>query len=221
MDDIQKFFENQAVIGWIAPIVVAAVIGIWGIILRKLKEHRIGMPFRKYNKGPVDVFKTYCENNRIQSIASYGDRKAIETNTEIEQGKIKIESTIDLRKRPKNNINRNFVMILVQYTPKCNMSYFYKKGYSLLFDIKSEAGICGVQLEIKDINGGKVINQYVPVTKEFKQHSFQLKEYSERKAWKEIKEICFTIFLEEEYISADRGDFEIRNCMLKIENNEM
>ena len=86
-----------------------------------------------------------------------------------------------------------------------------------MFDVKSSKGLKGVQLEIKDIHGAKVIDEFVEVFQERKHYSFKLNEYSECEAWKEISEICFTVFIEKDYITKKTGSLEICNCMLKIE----
>lgn len=217
MGDIIDFLSNQVVIGWIAPIVIAAIIGGWKLITDEIKGQRIGIPYQVYWKKPVDIFKKYCENNRITPIISYDDSKAITINSEIDKGNIIVRANIDLTRKPQNNDNTHFVMILLKYTPKCNMSYFYKKGYSLMFDIKSEKGISGTQLEVKDINGDKVIDEFLDVSDQFKHYSFKISEYFKVEAWKEINELCFTIFAKNKYIEEKVGNIEIRNCLLKIE----
>lgn len=213
---LKDFSDDQIVIVWIAPIVIAAIIGSWNMISSELKAQRIGIPYRVYWKKPVDVFKKYCEKNTIHPVVSYGDSKALIIRSEIDRGNIIVKADIDFMQKPQNN-NRDFVMILLKYIPKGNMSYFYKKGYSLMFDIRSKKGTTGIQLEVKDINGGKVIDEFLNVSDQLKHYSFKLSEYSQVEAWKEISEICFTIFSEKEYVSSNVGNIEIQNCKLKIE----
>lgn len=217
MEKIIEFLSNQVVIGWVAPIVIAAAIGSWKLITDEIKGQRIGIPYRVYWKKPVDVFKKYCEKNKIYPVISYGDSKALKVCSEINKGTITVKANMDLKKKPQNDDYRNFVMILLKYTPKCNMVYFYKKGYSLMFDVKSKKGVSGIQLEVKDINGDKVIDEFLKVSEELKHYSFKLSDYSKVEGWKEINEICFTIFCEKGYITKNVGSVEIQNCLLKIE----
>lgn len=74
------------------------------------------------------------------------------------------------------------------------------------------------KLEIKDTIGAKVIDEFVPVTTKFQNTSFCLKDYLEESAWKEIGEICFTVFLEDDYVTKDTGSLEIKNCVLRPKN---
>lgn len=217
MKTILDFLANPTVIGWIPPIVIPAIIGIWTFVLRRIKEKRVGIPFRSYFRKPIYIFEEYCKNNRFEPIISYSDNHALEIRSEIDRGNIIIRADIDFSERPNNNDNRNFVMILLKYIPKCNLSYFYKKGYNLMFDIKSDGRVTGIQLEIKDANKDKVVDEFVDVTNEFHHHSLRLKQYSKPEAWKEISEICFTIFDEKGYILDNTGKIEIRNCILKKE----
>lgn len=218
MEHIVNFLKNDIAINWISPIVVAAIIGIGGAVFNKIKEQQIGIPHRVHNRKDVDVFGSYCKKNKIQPIISYGDSNAFKIISRIDQGKIIVSGEMDLRKKPENNEHRKFVMICLKYIPKCNMTYFYKKGYSFMFDIRSEKGICGLQLEIKDTKANKVINEYLPVTKEFLNYSFKINEFLDIEAWKEINEICFTVFLEDDYVYKTKGNLEIKNCFLKILN---
>lgn len=215
MEKFLEFLANQTVIGWIAPIVIAAIIGVWTLMVRGIKEKRVGIPFCSYLKKTIYVFEEYCKNQRFEPIVSYGDSGALKILSEIDRGNIIVGANIDFSKRPDNNENRNFVMILMKYVPKCNMIYYYKKGYSFMFDIKADKGISGIQLEIKNINQRHIVDEFVSVTNEWKHYSFELKRYFKEEAWKEISEICFTIFDEKGYIFDDIGKLEIRNCLLK------
>lgn len=217
MESILRFMKDDIVAIWIAPIVIAAVMGIWKLVTAKVMERRKGMPFRTYRKRNVNVFEKYCEKNRIHSVVSYGDANALHLITELNRGKIRVKAEVDLQNKPRNNDNRNFVMILLKYIPKCNMTYFYNKKYSFMFDVKSEKGICGMQVEVKDIYGAKVIDEFVKVENEWRHYSFKLNEYGESEAWKEIQEICFTFFTEKKYILKNKGWVEIEDCILKVE----
>lgn len=217
MEKIISFLENQIVVVWISPLVLAAIIGIWNMILHHIKNTKVGIPYRIRNKKPVYIFNKYCEKNRIQPIISYGDSNALQVTTELDKGNVQIKANMDLSHLPKANHERNFVMILLKYIPLANFSYFYKKGYSFIFDIKSKKGICGIQLEIKNTHGGKIIDEYIQVSPNLSHHSFKLNEYSNSEGWKDINEICFTIFTEDGYILERKGSLEIYNCMLKIE----
>ncbi len=214
MDVVLKFLENQIVIGWIAPIVVAAIIGIWGITINKAKAQRDGITYHVHKKETVDIFGEYCKKNRVQPIISYGDSNALKLISEIDKGHVTIKGNVDLTRKPKDNNNRNFVMVLLKYSPKCNLMYFFRKGYSFSFEIKGKE-ICGLQIEIKDNSQNKVLDEFVNVSDKFASHSFKLKDYSTVDVWKDIGEICFTIFTEKTYVSSDVGYFEIRNCLLK------
>lgn len=217
MNQIKYFLENTIIVNWIAPLIIAAITGACGFLIKRTAERRANIPYRVKKKGNVDVFRKYCENNRIYPVISYGDSSAIEIATLVDKGNFTVKADIDLKEKPANNNERYFVMILLKYIPKANMLYFYENGYSFMFDIRSQKGVCGIQLEIKDINGVKLVDEFVSVEKEFKHYSFQLNRYETSEAWKAIAEICFTIFTEKKYILKNKGNLEIRNCMLKVE----
>lgn len=217
MNNIIRFMENEIVINWVCPLIIAALAGGWGMFIKTVKERRIGMPYRVYNRKSVYLLEKYCERNRVHPIVSYGDTNALNLYTEIDKGRVTVRAEVDLQKKPQSNDNRHFVMIMLKYIPKCNMTYFYNKGYSFMFDAKSEKGICGIQVEVKDTHKLKVIDEFVEIEKEWKSYAFKLNEYGLSEAWKEIEEICFTIFLEKEYILKNKAYIEIRNCILQVE----
>lgn len=216
MEHIINFLTNQLTVVYIAPFFIAIVTSVGNYVIRGFKDRKRGIPYKVRNKVSVNVFSKYCERNRIQPIISYGDSKALKIVSESDRGDIIVKANIDLKRLPEHNENRNFVMVLLKYIPKCDMTYFYKKGYSFMFDIKSHKGVAGVQLEIKDINGAKVIDEFISVSQVKENYSFKLSDYSECEAWKEISEICFTLFTEKDYITKNTGDLEISKCMLCV-----
>lgn len=214
MKEIINFLENQTVGVWLAPLIIAAIIGVWNVIIKKITGSRNNSIFTTKRNRTVQVFNKFCEKNRIEPMVSYGDKNAIKVISEIDRGIVKVKADIDTSNKPESDDN-NFVMILMKFIPGCDMSYFYRKGYRFKFDIKSEGGISGVQLEIKGRNLDKIIDEYIEVTDVVKQHSYKLNEYSNEEVWKEIKEICFTIFTNNCYIENDTGSIEIHNCILE------
>lgn len=184
--------------------------------INRFRDERIGMLRCIHQNGVVDVFGEYCKKNRIKAISSYDNQKAIQIDTVIDRNIIGIRAIIDVSDKFCDG-EKNFVMILLKYIPKSNMAYYYRKGYSLAFDIKSDKGVCGMQLEVKDIAANKVMDEYVSVSKELRHYSFKLRDYSEIASWKEINEICFTFFLEKDYLTKDKGKVFISNCKLLMQ----
>lgn len=216
MTNLVNFMQNPIVIAWIAPVIVTAIISIWRFVIKRIIDEYKGMPRSIARKCSLDVFEEYCKKHQVKTVSSYGSaQKTIKLNTIIDKNAVGIKADIDVSEKPSNT-DRNFVMVFLKYLPKLNMSYYCRKGYSLGFDIKSDKGVCGIQLEIKDVRANKVIDEYVSVSKELKHYSFKLCNYSGVDSWKEINEICFTLFLEDGYITKNKGKLFISNCNLKI-----
>lgn len=104
-------------------------------------------------------------------------------------------------------------MALLQYHPPADWSYHAECRYNLKFKIRGS--IKGVQLEVKsgNWNKNKLIDEYVPVTDCFTDHVYPLNGNAQ--IWQSVEEICFTVFIEEEYMQETKGFFEIMDCVLE------
>lgn len=152
----------------------------------------------------------FCDRKKLIPIVSFGDSHAIEIEPLLKNGIYLLRADINLERKPPINIDRIFVMALLQYTPYVDWSYYAECGYRL--KLKIRGNIKGVQLEVKNRSNQKLIDEYIGITSSFELWEFPLDLEPSR--WKEVKEICFTVFDESEYILNVRGYFEIINLVL-------
>lgn len=171
---------------------------------KKLKREK-----RKQNLHNQNIFE-YCEEKQAFPIVSFGDRHAIEIEPLLQNGIYLLKADINLERKPVINTDRNFVMALLKYSPYADWSCYAECGYRLRFKIRGN--ISGVQLEVKNRSKQKLIDSYVQITDNFESWEFPLDKEISR--WKEVEEICFTVFDESEYISDNHGYFEIMALVL-------
>lgn len=122
-----------------------------------------------------------------------------------------MKAELKLNHKPIDSSDRNFVMALLTYLPAMDWSYYAESGYSLKFKIRGN--ISGIQLEVKNKDKRKVIDEYIHVSDIFKEKAFPLA--GDSMIWQDIEEICFTVFCEKEYVQKDKGYFEVMDCVLE------
>ena len=212
MEKIVAFLENNIAVNWIAPLSTVAIAAMAKHLYTKVKYTK---NFRiRNNKKNIDIFANYCERNLINPIVSYSDSKAIKIKTEYVQGAIIVKADVNFTNLPLNLEKRDFVMILLKSMPVCDYSYYFKKKYELVFKACSPRGIKGIQLEIKNEVKNKIVDEYIALNKEFQDYRIKLNQYGEESTWKDIEEICFTIFPEKKYMEKSKGEFVIKDFVL-------
>lgn len=194
---------------------VGFVLGILSTILYdyKIKSWITGYIRKKeiQKTHSINVLEEYKKRADIFPVISYGDSQAIEIEPLMQYGKAILIARIDISNRPRNYQNRDFVMVLLKYIPSENWNYYQELGYYFKFKIRGN--IQGLQLEIKDTKGQKIIDKFIEVGDSFKEYKISLFN----KKVDEISEICFTAFCEERYMIQDIGWFEIFDCIIHTE----
>lgn len=124
-----------------------------------------------------------------------------------------LRAIINLDNKARKGIQREFVMALLQYYPSADWSYQVECRYNLKFKIRGS--IKRVQLEVKsgNWNKNKLIDEYVPVTDCFTAYAYPLNGNAQ--IWQSVEEICFTVFIEDEYMQEMKGFFETMDCVLE------
>lgn len=202
---MQEFLKNQA-IGF-----------VFGILTTLFYDYKL--------KGWIAQFKERKEERKVHSInvldeyrtignpipvVSYGDSKAIVIEPLMQYGKAILIARLDISNKPQINQDRNFVMALLKYTSNMDWHYYADLGYDFKFKVRGN--IEGLQLEIKDAAGQKIIDEYIQIQDSFKEYKISLK--NKKGCVDKINEICFTAFCEDGYIAENTGRFEIYDCML-------
>lgn len=199
--------------GYIISSLLGVITGVIATILyNKLCNERkkIEIATTKKKLAPVDIFMEYAKSKKVIPIVSFEDSNAIQIDPLQQCGIYILKVNIDLKNKPTTRDNRNFVMALLKYIPELNWKYYCECGYSFKFKIRGN--IKGLQVEVKNNRMRKVIDEYIAVTNNFKEVSFQLN--GDSSIWEKIEEICFTIFCEDKYICSNNGMFEIIDCKL-------
>jgi len=105
-----------------------------------------------------------------------------------------------------------FVMAAIKYLPSEDMRVFWKNNYCLEFDVRFSPGVRAIQLEIKDEHLKKIVDKKINTQT---RHKFLLPILSRNEnAWKSVCEICFIVFLNENYLSETSSSLTISNLAL-------
>lgn len=161
-------------------------------------------------KQNLNILSDYYEFNDIKPIVSYGipdDLKIEKTNNGF-----KLEINIsDNEKLGK----QEFVMALLKYTPSEDMSAFWRNNYWIEFDLETSLGLSAIQLEIKDENKNKIVDKKLTSIHGKSVQKHQLSNLTRSDImWKNISEICFTIFLNKNYLVGIKEYLYISNFMM-------
>lgn len=157
-----------------------------------------------------DILGNYCIHNKVKSVVSYADRNAIKLDNNIISKK-HIKAYIDFSNIPKDDINQNFVMVFLKYLTRENWSSFFEKKYKLKFKYKFSDNIKGIQLEIKNSQMDKIVDEFV--TNDSNAFELDVSNIGNVNLWEDINEFCFTLFYGEDFIEGEKGEIEIYDLM--------
>lgn len=111
----------------------------------------------------------------------------------------------------KNKGGCQFLMILFSYRPSENWINYFDEKYKLKFSMKTSDNIKKVQLQIKNTQQQQFVDKEI----EPGYFSYLLSEIATREAWRDVGEICFTVFAEDECIVGEKGFIQIDNIQLE------
>lgn len=154
----------------------------------------------------TDRFNEYCP---IQIVKSYDVTRDI-CNIENESNGPVIKAKITMPEKVKQLPRCQFAMILLSFTPFINLENYYDENYNLEFSLDTSQSIKLVQFQIKNVQQ----SQFIDFPLENKHHIIPLAKMSSRDSWKEIKEICFTVFADDRYITDEIGYIKISGLRL-------
>ena len=154
----------------------------------------------------TDRFNEYCP---IQIVKSYDVTRDI-CNIENESNGPVIKAKITMPEKVKQLPGCQFAMILLSFTPFINLENYYDENYNLEFSLDTSQSIKLVQFQIKNVQQ----SQFIDFLLENKHHIIPLAKMSSRDSWKEIKEICFTVFADDRYITDEIGYIKISGLRL-------
>lgn len=162
------------------------------------------------NNAEVDLLNDYTRFSEIKSVISFADPRLVKLKVH----KDSFEVNVDLSGVEKTG-NQEFVMALFEYTPCDNWSGFFDAQYFLEFDIAGSGGIKAVQLEVKDDIRNKIIDKMIETGEDVEHCRIWLPSTTrDRAAWRKVGQICFTVFLNDLYMTDVKGTFTVKNLKM-------
>ena len=162
------------------------------------------------DNAEVDILNDYTRFSEIKPVISFADPRLVKLNVH----KDSFEVNIDLSGVEKTG-NQEFAMALFEYTPCDNWSGFYDAQYFLECDIACSGGIRAVQLEVKDDIRNKIIDKMIEAGEDVEHCRIWLPSTTrDRAAWRKVGQICFTVFLNDLYMTGEKGAFTVRNMKM-------
>lgn len=155
----------------------------------------------------LDIVKDYVKFRAIQTVKSFSgvrEECVVGENDRVVCAEIEIPSYV------KEKAGCEFEMILFEYTPSENWWDYFDEKYRLEFGIDRSNSIKQVQLQIKNSDQ----HAFVDLKIDGNFFSRPLSQMAYRDAWKDIHEICFTVFADEDYITGEKGIIQIRKLQL-------
>lgn len=136
----------------------------------------------------------------VKSFSSLRDKCIIEDGLEST-----VYADIFIPEEVRRKEGCQFSMILFSFIPSENWLNFYDENYKIKFVMETSDNINQVQLQIKD----SLQQQFVDCEISNGEYCYLLSEIADREAWKDIREICFTVFADDRYIEGEKGFIRI------------
>lgn len=155
----------------------------------------------------LDITKDYVKFRAIQTVKSFSgvrEECVVKENDKVVCAEIEIPSYV------KEKAGCEFEMILFNYIPSENWLNYFDEKYRLEFGIDRSNSIRQIQLQIKNSKR----QAFVDLKIKGNYFSRPLSQMARRDAWKDIREICFTVFADEDYITGENGVIRIRGLQL-------
>lgn len=173
-----------------------------------INNYSSGEEPRRTQGRPFSLMQRFNKYHAVQLVRSFSSTRdnynVINNDTSFVYANINIPK--DVRKKD----GCQFAMLLFLYVPSENLVNYYDEQYNLEFILNTSTNIKKVQLQIKDTQQ----SQFVDLPLNCGKFKIPLNEISIRTSWKDVREICFTIFADENYITGENGFIEVHNLQL-------
>lgn len=134
----------------IISVVSGIITGVIGTVCYNKLYSSYKKRIRELKKGKISLINIFEEYGRdkgeAKTIVSFSDQNAITTMPLLHNGIYLLRAMINLDNKAQKEIQREFVMALLQYYPPADWSYHAECRYNLKFKIRGS--IKGVQLEL-------------------------------------------------------------------------
>lgn len=165
-----------------------------GIINGSVTQYTNTEKPREAGSEPFSVLQDYLRSKAIQVVKSYSATRDTPQIGASERGALYVQSTFV--PPVKEVTSTAFVMTLLSYIPPENWSKFASHGKHMKFVIEVSQGVAAVQLQIKDSKQKQFIEISLSTANSKAIFSKEMTELASLDAWKDVGEICFTIFSE-------------------------
>ena len=163
---------------------------------------------RNTNGTSLMLIGTYSKFKPIQIVRSFSSTRG---SCIIEKDNpVSLYADIVIPRYVKEKEGCQFAMVLFSYIPSENWENYFDEGYRMEFGLELSNNIKLVQLQVKDSRQ----NQFIDTPIKQGRFSYSLAEMSSRETWKDIREICFTVFADDEYIMGEKGFMRIQDFKL-------
>lgn len=149
---------------------------------------------RRAGCEPFSIIQDYLQSRTIQIIKSYSSTRDIPRTGVSEKGVLFVHSTFV--PPPQESQSSAFVMTLFSYIPPENWTEFASSGRRIEFEIEASPGIESIQLQIKDSSQKQFVDIPLGISGGRATFSKKMVELAPLSAWKDVGELCFTIFSE-------------------------
>ncbi len=177
----------------------------------KIKQYTNSEKPRNTLENKLSLTKTRSKFNPVQVVKSFS---FIRENCVLEDG-MNVYADVVIPKEVKEKEGCQFLMILFSYIPSENWINFFDENYKMKFYLETSENIKQVQLQIKDSHQ----QQFVDVGVHDGEFYYSLAEIAPKQSWKDIREICFTIFADDSYIVGEKGYIRIKDFELERVGN--
>lgn len=163
---------------------------------------------RPTREKSLSIIKDQSQFSNVQVVESFSESRKkcfIDGKNEVVYADICIPEEI---KKKEGCI---FSMIQFPFIPSENWMNYYDEDYKMKFIMETSSSIKKVRLQVKDTHQ----HQFWDEDTYSGEFILRLSEMAPRKAWKDIFEICFTVFASDDYIEGEKGFIQIEKFKLE------
>lgn len=157
-----------------------------------------------------DLLGDYTEFCDIKSCVNKEAQNIIKINT-YQNGfgaKVEVDDEKELNQE-------GFAMAFFKYVPCENWREFRESGYHLEFDAAGTENLHTVQLEVKNSEGYKIIDEPLYVSTMESHFSIPLsKKMRDSSVWESVSELCFTMLFNKDCVTGNKWTLSVRNLKL-------
>ena len=157
-----------------------------------------------------DLLGDYTEFCDIKSCVNKEAQNIIKINTYQNGFDAKVE--VDDEKELNQE---GFAMAFFKYVPCENWREFRESGYHLEFDAAGTENLHTVQLEVKNSEGYKIIDEPLYVSTMESHFIIPLsKKMRDSSVWESVSELCFTMLFNKDCVTGNKWTLSVRNLKL-------